>query len=309
MTYTPTTWTDETLAGAERYEIADNDGTPIESNVQINLTTPVAVAGTAVTADKMNNIENGVSDLDTAVGALETTVSTMPKDLTGGTNVTIDDTDPEHPVISATGGTSAPATTALNDMQFGDGSGAWIKRTLADSKSALEVIADATADSYPYARYNNIWLKLPHRYFMWNPVKIYVDETIVSSTTLRASSLVLSIYVKAVNYTVRGEIFYKTPAAADFKWQLSIDRLSNVETIRAHVLPGTTAEVSGFDLGTPPVVTMLSAVATGYGYIRFTCHVECASGGTIRFTFAQNTSNAGTTAILAGSYMEAIGLT
>jgi hypothetical protein len=62
--YTKNTWVDETLAGAELYNIADNGGTPINSNVQINLATSVAVAGTEVNASRMNNIENGIDGLD-----------------------------------------------------------------------------------------------------------------------------------------------------------------------------------------------------------------------------------------------------
>lgn len=67
--YAKNTWTDEILAGAERYDTLADDGTPIESNIQINLATSVAQAGTAVDATKMNNIENGIDALDTLVAA------------------------------------------------------------------------------------------------------------------------------------------------------------------------------------------------------------------------------------------------
>ena len=63
--YTKNTWTDELLAGAERYDVKDNAGAAIETNVQINLTTPVAVAGTEINASRMNNIETGIDALDT----------------------------------------------------------------------------------------------------------------------------------------------------------------------------------------------------------------------------------------------------
>ena len=58
---------DEVLSGAERYDIKDNGGTPIESNVQINLATSVSVAGTAINAARLNNIETGIDTLDTKV--------------------------------------------------------------------------------------------------------------------------------------------------------------------------------------------------------------------------------------------------
>jgi hypothetical protein len=62
--YTSNTWTDETLTGAVRYDILEDDDTPISENVQINLATSVAVAGSDVDADKMNNIEAGIDALD-----------------------------------------------------------------------------------------------------------------------------------------------------------------------------------------------------------------------------------------------------
>jgi hypothetical protein len=63
--YTKATWVDEVLSDDERYDIADDGGTPIESNVQINLATAVAQAGTALDAAKMNNVEDGLDALDT----------------------------------------------------------------------------------------------------------------------------------------------------------------------------------------------------------------------------------------------------
>lgn len=65
--YTKATWTDEALAGAERYDIKEDAGTAFKSNMQIALATSVAVAGTEVNAAKMNNIEIGLDALDTKV--------------------------------------------------------------------------------------------------------------------------------------------------------------------------------------------------------------------------------------------------
>lgn len=60
MPYVKGTWTDEVLAGDERYNILTDAGAPIESNVQIALDTSITIPGTAVTAARMNNIETGV---------------------------------------------------------------------------------------------------------------------------------------------------------------------------------------------------------------------------------------------------------
>jgi hypothetical protein len=63
MTYTKTVWSDELLAGPERYNIKTDAGADIESNVQIELATGVTTAGTAVNAARLNNIEDGIERL------------------------------------------------------------------------------------------------------------------------------------------------------------------------------------------------------------------------------------------------------
>jgi hypothetical protein len=60
--YTKTTWVDETLDGAERYDIKDNVGAPIHEQVQIALKNDVLVAGTPVNAENLNKLEQGVHD-------------------------------------------------------------------------------------------------------------------------------------------------------------------------------------------------------------------------------------------------------
>jgi hypothetical protein len=70
--YTKTTWLDEVLAAAERYNILENGGGAFKANMQINLATGVTQAGTTANAARMNNIENGVDALDTLLDALLT---------------------------------------------------------------------------------------------------------------------------------------------------------------------------------------------------------------------------------------------
>jgi hypothetical protein len=69
--YVKNTWADEILSGPERYDITDNVGAPINSAVQIALTTPVIQAGTLADAAKMNNIETGLDAVDSRVDANE----------------------------------------------------------------------------------------------------------------------------------------------------------------------------------------------------------------------------------------------
>lgn len=67
MPYEKTTWVNEILDGAERFDIKDNTGTPIHENVQIVLRTPVITPGTPVDADNLNKIEEGIYQVAEAV--------------------------------------------------------------------------------------------------------------------------------------------------------------------------------------------------------------------------------------------------
>lgn len=65
--YTRNTWVDRVLSGALRYDIKDNGGSSIYTQVQILLNTAVSVAGSLLSATWMNNIESGVDAIDTLV--------------------------------------------------------------------------------------------------------------------------------------------------------------------------------------------------------------------------------------------------
>ena len=76
--YTKNVWQDEILADEERYNILEDDDTPIESTVQIVLDTAVVQAGTALDADKMNNIEEGIDAIDDLVEELDSYPKYVP---------------------------------------------------------------------------------------------------------------------------------------------------------------------------------------------------------------------------------------
>jgi hypothetical protein len=65
MAYTKTTWQDEVLDGAERFEVLDNAGAAVDAwadleNCQIQLATTVTTTGTAINASNLNNMESGI---------------------------------------------------------------------------------------------------------------------------------------------------------------------------------------------------------------------------------------------------------
>jgi hypothetical protein len=83
MSYTPTTWVDEVLSGAERFDIKEDGGTPIHENVQIVLASTVTTPGTSLNATNMNHIEGGIADLDTLLASLYIAPTTFIPTWTG----------------------------------------------------------------------------------------------------------------------------------------------------------------------------------------------------------------------------------
>ena len=63
--YSKNVWEDEALADDPRFNILEDDGTPIYSDTQIAQVTDVIQVGTAVDASLMNNIEDGIDAIDT----------------------------------------------------------------------------------------------------------------------------------------------------------------------------------------------------------------------------------------------------
>lgn len=69
--YTKQTWQDEVLADSEKYTVKDDAGDVVYSGASIDLATAVAQAGTAVDAEHLNHIEDGLDALDTKVAEME----------------------------------------------------------------------------------------------------------------------------------------------------------------------------------------------------------------------------------------------
>jgi len=105
--YSKNTWTDEVLADTEKYQVKDDLGEVVYSDAEISLSTGVVTPGSNVDAAKMNNIENGVDGLDDLVVGM---LANVPH-----------------------------TSTAENDFMAGDGAGKWAKKTLAQTKTILNV--------------------------------------------------------------------------------------------------------------------------------------------------------------------------
>lgn len=119
--YEPQTWVNESLAGEERYDILEDNDTPVHENIQIRLRTNVAVAGTPVDADRMNHIENGLEDLDSRVvdivGSIFHTSGNSMAEVQCEDNVVLTDASKPIQVLDPNGGDRTltfPAVSANN---------------------------------------------------------------------------------------------------------------------------------------------------------------------------------------------------
>ena len=68
--FTKDTVIDEVLSEDPRYDILEDDGTPYKSGMQINLASPVSVAGTSINADLLNNLEDGLDAVDSLLSSI-----------------------------------------------------------------------------------------------------------------------------------------------------------------------------------------------------------------------------------------------
>lgn len=141
----------------------------------------------------------------------------------------------------------------------------------------------------------------------WTTVSKANDEARASTTTL-ADDSTLAFPVQAnKKYRFRAKIFYDTPGAADFKFDVNgpaSPTLVQIET--KSVGPGTSA-LSNIGLKTAFAFTAVAVTDTSGtgGSAEFEGIVHNgANAGTVSLRWAQNTSNVGDTTVRAGSYLE-----
>lgn len=122
MAYVKQEWKDEVLNGPEQYNITA-PGTNI-NGAEITLSTPIIQAGTQVTAERMNHIEDGIAGITPAsIGAL-----------------------PERPIVVEMGGTSW--TGGFFDFHFGNSTEDFTTRVGEFANGTLGVIGNLTVSEY-----------------------------------------------------------------------------------------------------------------------------------------------------------------
>lgn len=131
-------------------------------------------------------------------------------------------------------------------------------------------------------------------------------ETRQSTTTLTDDSeLIVRVEANSV-YILRGEIFFDTGATPDFKF--AVQGPTSPDEVLVHgrttaVGAATESVIVDTAFGTSHSVTGTSGT-TG-GYVALSIAVNTGSNaGVVKIQWAQNTSDATDTSVLAGSYLE-----
>jgi hypothetical protein len=142
----------------------------------------------------------------------------------------------------------------------------------------------------------------------WTVVKKNSDQSKTADTTLAADSALQFAVAANTSYAFRIHVLYNTGIAPDFKYDLDGPASPTaIAYIRNHFAAGGTAVSTA---GAAVFNTSTSVTATGAGgtamvTIQGTLQ-NGANSGTLSFRWAQDTSDAGATKVLKGSYIEYI---
>lgn len=141
----------------------------------------------------------------------------------------------------------------------------------------------------------------------WTVVTKQTDEARSSTATL-ADDAELKFAMEAnTKYLVRGRIFFDTAATPDLKFGFNGPTSpTRVRVETRSVVPGATAygTIAVASVYETSGIAVAGSGTTG-GFIAFEAIIENGStAGDFVFTWAQNTSNASSTTVLRGSYLE-----
>ena len=105
MAYSPNTWIDRIISGALRYDIKDNGGSSLYTQIQIILHNTVSQIGSPLIAAWMNNIEFGIVTADANASSALSQLSAITGDgtyahLTAGTSTAYTFTTTPNPALT-----------------------------------------------------------------------------------------------------------------------------------------------------------------------------------------------------------------
>lgn len=140
---------------------------------------------------------------------------------------------------------------------------------------------------------------------LWTPVRKSVDETRITNAVLSLDGTLLLPIAASQKYAVRAKVFFDTVAAADFKWALTGPSLIRGRFQRHWIIPGGAAFAGvAVDVTYTASQSVAGAGTTG-GFVEFSgVFTVGANAGIFGFQWAQDTSDAGSTTVLAGSFLD-----
>lgn len=129
------------------------------------------------------------------------------------------------------------------------------------------------------------------------------DESITSSTTMQDDNDLLHTVRASAVYEMTAYISYTSNTTADIKFGWTYPAGLTINYL-AHVRPVATAVNDTYDLiQTDPLALEGAGVATRRSAFFLGLVVVSSTAGTLQLQWAQNTSDAGATALKAGSFM------
>lgn len=140
----------------------------------------------------------------------------------------------------------------------------------------------------------------------WTTVSKSADESRASNTTLTNDTDLTFAMVANAEYRIRSHVYFATTATADFKYFISSPASPTKVYIHWRTMAGTSSGTPTllFENGLPGVGRALDGAGIpGEVYVDV-CHHNGANAGNWVWQWAQNTSDASNTTVLAGSYIE-----
>lgn len=141
----------------------------------------------------------------------------------------------------------------------------------------------------------------------WTLVNKVSDESRTSNATLADDSALIFPMAANSKYTFRGTIFFDTGASGDFKWRHSGPASPTlVRLVRQWIIPGGTAFAGiAVDQAYSSADLALTGTGTNGGVVWIEGIIQNGvNAGNFAFRWAQNTSDAVSTIVRAGSYLE-----
>lgn len=144
----------------------------------------------------------------------------------------------------------------------------------------------------------------------WTTVTKSTNEARATNTTTTADSALLFTVSANTKYRFRIHAYYQTPAAADFKYSLSGPASPTLLCASARQAGAAGTVTNYAPWGSYATLTNFSSLGTGtsprdigYAWIDGVLH-NGANAGSVTFDWSQDTSDASSTTVLAGSYVE-----